>query len=58
VIMAFFWRFKSVDASGIKLLEFCEIVYPVCAECNGISDKLTPNGSAEPVVKSTQRAGA
>src|SRR6185295_2278646 len=51
VIMTFFWGFKSVDASRIKLLEFSEIVDPVCPQRGGVSDKLTPNGSAEPVVE-------
>jgi hypothetical protein len=49
--VTFFWGFKSVDASGIKLLEFSEFVDPVCTQRGGVSDKLTPNGSAEPVVE-------
>ena len=51
VIMTFYGRFKSVDATGIKLLEFVEIVDPVSAQSRSVSDKLTPNGSAEPVVE-------
>ena len=49
MVMTFFRSFKSVDAIGIKLLEFGEIVDPVGAESRGVSDKLTPDGSAEPV---------
>ena len=52
VIMTFFGRFKSIDATGIKLLEFAEIVDPVRAQCCCVSDKLTPHGSAEPVFNS------
>jgi hypothetical protein len=28
LIMTFFWRLKSIDAGGMKSLEFCEIVDP------------------------------
>ena len=52
VVMTFFRRFKSVDATGKKLLEFVEIVDPVRAQCCSVSDKLTPHGSTEPVFDS------
>jgi hypothetical protein len=50
--MTFFVRLKSIDSSVIKLSEFTEIVDPVRAQCCGVSDKLTPHGSAEPVFNS------
>ena len=48
VIMTVLGSFKSVDATGIKLLEFGEIVDPVRTQSRGVSDKLAPHGSAEP----------
>jgi hypothetical protein len=47
--MAFSRSFKSIDPTGIKLLEFVEIVNPVRAKSRSVADKLTPYGSAEPV---------
>ena len=42
VVVAFFRCFKSVDATGIKLLEFGEIVDPMGAQGCGVADELAP----------------
>ena len=49
MIVAFFRSFKPVNAIGIKLLEFGEIVNPVGSQSVSDTNKLTPDGSAEPV---------
>jgi hypothetical protein len=49
VIMICDGNLKSVEATGVKLLEFREIVDPMGAESRCVPDKLTPNGSTKPV---------